>query len=100
MSMKGRTLEGYKKTKRVRRERNLLFLRTLKSVPCTDCGIQFPHYVMEFDHCRGDKSCNLSTGRMSLTQISNELDKCDVVCANCHKTRTWNRLQSVESFEH
>lgn len=24
-------------------------LRELKKVPCLDCGVQYPHYIMEFD---------------------------------------------------
>jgi hypothetical protein len=26
------------------------WLRSLKEKPCTDCNIQYPYYVMQFDH--------------------------------------------------
>ena len=30
------------------------FIRSLKAKPCTDCGREYPHYVMDFDHL-GDR---------------------------------------------
>lgn len=64
-----------------------------KSVPCTDCGISYPYYVMDFDHVRGSKVGNI--GRMvadgQRTKVFLEIEKCDVVCANCHRERTYVR---------
>lgn len=65
-----------------------------KSIPCTDCHISYPYYVMEFDHLR-DKKFNLSGAAIkhySLDNVKNEMAKCDVVCANCHRERTFNRI--------
>lgn len=60
-----------------------------KSVPCVDCGERYPSYVMDFDHVRGDKKFNLSKGKKtSVKTIDAELEKCDVVCSNCHRERT------------
>lgn len=60
--------------------------------PCLDCGTVFPYYVMDFDHVRGVKRANISTmvsrGR-SLVTIGREIAKCDLVCANCHRRRTF-----------
>jgi hypothetical protein len=63
---------------------------------CVDCrNKKLPHYVLEFDHCRGVKKFNLgSYGRLSWSKIEAEVAKCDVVCANCHKIRTWKRILS------
>ncbi len=67
-----------------------------KSVPCTDCGQVYPLHVLEFDHCRGRKvapvSSMISGHRFTLQQLLEEIAKCDVVCANCHKERTFSRL--------
>lgn len=66
------------------------YIRAAKNVPCMDCGVIYPYYVMDFDH-RGDKEFDISlaVGRgMSLQRIQLEIDKCDVVCANCHRERT------------
>jgi hypothetical protein len=62
-----------------------------KEVPCADCGVQYPPYVMDFDHVRGEKfgSVNwLVAQRYRLEVIQEEIDKCEVVCSNCHRERT------------
>ena len=64
--------------------------------PCTDCGIVYPWYVMDFDHVRGEKKFILAVAanRMSShAAIDEEISKCDLVCANCHRVRTFTRLQ-------
>jgi len=72
------------------------FLQDLKSRPCLDCGISHPWYVMQFDHVRGEKSFNLGDRRKwtSLARIQGETGKCEVVCANCHAERTYQRMHS------
>jgi hypothetical protein len=65
-----------------------------KSKPCMDCGIKYPFYVMQFDHVSGKKEFNLShAGRSTIApkRILAELAKCDVVCANCHFERSYQR---------
>ena len=70
-------------------------LRAAKNVPCLDCGVEYPHYVMEFDH-REDKVGNLGviSYKVGMKRLLEELAKCDVVCANCHKVRTELRRNS------
>ena len=64
----------------------------LKSAPCQDCGVQYPPWVMQFDHVRGDKLFNVSsTPSKSLDAMLREAAKCEVVCSNCHQQRTWRR---------
>lgn len=66
-------------------------LHAAKDVPCTDCGVRYPPYVMDFDHVRGVKIIDLSNVRRakwSFAKIQEEIDKCEVVCANCHRIRT------------
>ncbi len=82
------------KDKNVRRRKELIgFVISLKQKPCMDCGIQYPHYVMDFDH-RDRKTKLTSINRMinyhsySKEKISKEIKKCDLVCANCHRIRT------------
>jgi hypothetical protein len=69
------------------------YARKLKDVPCRDCGGCYPEYVMEFDHTRGIKSGNVMVmaSRVGRASLDAEIAKCDVVCANCHKVRTYNR---------
>lgn len=64
-----------------------------KDVPCMDCGRRYPTCVMELDHVRGTKRFELSDARAtsaSFETIRDEIMKCDVVCANCHRLRTFN----------
>lgn len=69
-------------------------IREAKNKPCMDCGINYPSYVMDFDHRPGEiKIKNLS--RMNgygLDKIKEEIEKCDLVCANCHRERTFSRI--------
>ena len=67
------------------------YVRNFKAgKPCLDCGKEYPHYVMEFDHVHGVKLSDIS----NLTTISKlriEIPKCELVCANCHRERTFKR---------
>lgn len=63
----------------------------LKTNPCNDCGESDP-IVLEFDHINPEeKSYNLSElvrDAVSLAKIDDEIAKCIVLCANCHRRRT------------
>ncbi len=75
-----------------KRQRISAFIDSLKDCPCTDCGESYPACVMDFDHVRGEKLFNVTSmkGRSpSEAAILEEVAKCDVVCANCHRIRTW-----------
>lgn len=71
------------------------YVRDVKSQsPCKDCGERYPYYVMQFDHVRGEKKFNLYKAGHDVTALSTiqeEIEKCDVVCANCHAERTYRR---------
>lgn len=74
-------------------QRNKAFVRSLKDVPCADCGGRFPYFVMDFDHLTDKKFAiarrvNTAT---SLECLKAEIAKCQVVCANCHRIRTYGR---------
>lgn len=58
---------------------------------CADCGITDAR-VLDFDHLR-DKKFNISYGRgyFSWEKLLIEIEKCEVVCANCHRIRTFLR---------
>lgn len=68
------------------------YLRDLKeSTPCKDCGENYPYYVMDFDHLR-DKKGNLAQMHANTMKvIKEEIAKCEIVCANCHRERTYNK---------
>jgi peptide subunit release factor 1 (eRF1) len=65
----------------VQRQRGdlIAYIHSKKQDPC-----------MEFDHVRGEKV--IGVGRMAnqrfpITAIDEEIAKCDLVCANCHRLR-------------
>ena len=83
--------------KAVRQKKELRdWVYALKSqTPCTDCKVLYPHYVTDFDHILG-KGLKVSTisrliNRRSAKQVKAEILKCELVCANCHRIRTYTR---------
>lgn len=74
------------------RRRNRAFMWNFYSThPCVDCGEDDP-IVLELDHLDPDtKVMNVAAmahGTYSIKKIQEEIDKCEVVCANCHRRRT------------
>ena len=71
--------------------RNLAFVRDLLTRSrCADCGLS-DIVVLEFDHVRGHKAANvtrLANGGFALSRIRDEIAKCEIRCANCHRRRT------------
>lgn len=83
------------RNRKARRAERLAKLDALKTGPCTDCGLKFPTYCMDFDHLnptekRLDVSLLVRRG-WSWENILAEVAKCELVCANCHKARTHAR---------
>lgn len=64
---------------------------------CTDCGI-IDRRVLDFDHIGSDKIADVSElirRGHAWPKISAEIAKCEVVCSNCHRIRTWERRESA-----
>lgn len=62
----------------------------LKDHPCVDCG-ETDVEVLECDHVRGAKTGNvvdLIKRSFPWEKIEQELAKCDIRCANCHRRKT------------
>lgn len=66
-----------------------------ESRPCMDCGQYFPAVCMDFDHRDPkQKRFSISNDIARLWEKTlEEIAKCDLVCANCHRIRTHNRKQ-------
>lgn len=63
---------------------------------CTDCGFNSHPAALDFDHLPGfEKSDTVATlvGAGKLELALAEIEKCEVVCANCHRIRTAERNQ-------
>ena len=92
---KDKCLVNIYKRRREKRE----YIDKIKDVPCADCGNRFPPCVMDFDH-RDKKIKFKNISQMlveSLSRIKLEIKKCDIVCANCHRIRTWKRKNKALS---
>jgi hypothetical protein len=54
---------------------------------------------MDFDHVRGEKTVNLArlrNSRSAWAKLVAEIEKCEVVCSNCHRIRTRMRAEGRE----
>lgn len=62
---------------------------------CMDCGGSFHHSAMDFDHRPGEaKLFDISSKSCcAWPKLVAEVAKCDLVCSNCHRVRTWVRLR-------
>jgi hypothetical protein len=65
-------------------------------VRCVDCERKFHPVCMDYDHRDGTikvaSVARLVRDGAALTRILSEIEKCDPVCACCHRLRTMNRL--------
>ncbi len=96
-----RNIAKYRSAARARNERRRAAIRWVidraKDRPCSDCGLRYPPYVMDFDH-RDSTRKRFNIGRDAFALIPDavlreEIEKCDVVCSNCHRMRTHGRMR-------
>ena len=76
------------------RDRNREYVRKIKeSSPCVDCGKHYHYSQMDFDHIDLKKVniARLANSEASIKTIKSEISKCEIVCSNCHRLRTWQR---------
>jgi hypothetical protein len=69
-------------------------LDALKDRTCADCGREYPACAMDFDHrdpIGKSQAVSRMIGRAGIAKIMAEVAKCDIVCANCHRDRTYRR---------
>ncbi len=68
-------------------------IQKAKDVSCKDCNEKYLWVAMVFDHVRGEKVKNvarlLASG--SMQAMLDEIQKCEVVCASCHRVRKAKR---------
>ena len=76
-------------------ERTTYLIGYFADHPCVDCGESDP-VVLEFDHLR-DKEFDIGHALpyRSWSSILAEIEKCDVVCRNCHRRRESRRMGAL-----
>jgi hypothetical protein len=70
----------------------------LKRRPCTDCGQTFHIAAMTFDHLPGTEKIGEVSNMIRRRQkraAQLEVEKCELVCANCHAVRSYERRRGV-----
>jgi hypothetical protein len=79
-------------------ERTTYLIEFFVAHPCADCGETDP-VILEFDHL-GNKSFDIGQALpyRNWQSILDEIAKCEVVCANCHRRRTARRRGSLRSL--
>ncbi|MEA2474508.1 MAG: hypothetical protein QOE06_2423 [Thermoleophilaceae bacterium] len=85
---------------RLRLERTEFLFDYFADHPCADCGETDP-MVLEFDHLdAGQKAFTIgsSVPYRNWQSILDEIAKCEVVCANCHRRRTARRIGSIRAL--
>lgn len=73
------------------------YVNKVKENPCMDCGNQYHPCQMDFDHISNKirAVADMVRRAVSLETLKAEIDKCELVCSNCHRLRTHNRLNNV-----
>jgi hypothetical protein len=75
-----------------RREQRIEWLSAYKlQRGCTDCGYKAHAQALDFDHLPDfEKRFTISGGvtSRSMDDLVEEISRCEVVCANCHRVRT------------
>ena len=83
-------MKAYRDTRKLERSRIINDLKL--SSRCVDCGYAEHPAALDFDHRPGTvKSFEISVGIVQhkpWNLVLAEIEKCEVVCANCHRIRT------------
>ena len=83
-------------TVRARAERQEWLDNLKLAAGCADCGYNAHPRALDFDHIGTDKAGDVSRmahSTASWARLKAEIAKCEVVCANCHRIRTFTRRQ-------
>lgn len=71
--------------------------KMLSTVVCLDCG-ESRWQCLEFHHRnpkeKSDMIVQMITDRVTIEKLKEEIKKCDVLCANCHRVRHYNKEDS------
>tara|TARA_R110000796_G_scaffold23944_2_gene68505 strand:+ start:3628 stop:3981 length:354 start_codon:yes stop_codon:yes gene_type:complete len=91
---KKKIIKRSKERNNKQRVKNRDYVKLIKeSSCCVDCG-EVNNIVLEFDHIKGEKLKNISNmvnESYSIKSIQEEINKCELRCANCHRIVTHTR---------
>ena len=87
-----------KHNKRLAVERRILIDEIKLKTGCIECGYKENPVALDFDHINpADKEFTIGTSytSVSLKRLYKEIDKCQVLCANCHRIRTYKMSKEL-----
>jgi hypothetical protein len=63
---------------------------------CADCGYREHSAALDLDHLPGQEKVGILSRMLWHRRevVIREIAKCEVVCANCHRIRTYNRRRA------
>ena len=88
---------------RQRRKENVGWYKSYKSKRvCTECGENHPACLQFHHKDQREKSFTIShivgSSTYSLKTILNEIEKCEVLCGNCHSKRHWREKHQTDNW--
>lgn len=86
--------ERHRNRWRTRRQQQMDLLERIRQLPCFDCGRTYPTCAMELDHRDPSLKRGLPSqmaGRVRMRTLLEEIAKCDIVCTNCHRDRSYRQ---------
>lgn len=103
---RGYVQEGLPNSYKARNDKAKYVCEYLLDHPCVKCGETDP-VVLEFDHIEQSTKYKIVSTLVhsgTMEQVLAEIDKCRVLCANCHKRRTakqmnWKILKILEELK-
>lgn len=94
-----RCLQCENSRKKKMRDETKAWINALKNQPCLDCNLLWPSYVMDFHHREKTKKITTISraivNNMNKEKLLEEIKKCDLICANCHRIREYQDEQIV-----
>ena len=79
--------QSVKSTAAFQKQRNIMLVEQAKTIGCKKCG-EKREYVLDFHHLNADDKINIISRMIksaSAETLIRELNKCDVLCSNCHR---------------
>jgi hypothetical protein len=86
--------------KRIKRAKFKAWLKDYCSrLSCIVCGFNHPA-CLDFHHrdtsTKKKEVSRIVSDNSTMKQLKEEIDKCDVLCANCHRIKHWEEYKIVE----
>jgi len=77
------------------KERRALLNEIKLAKGCQECGYNKHPAALDFDHINDDKEFTIGTSyaSVSLERLLAEVNKCQILCANCHRIKSCQDIQ-------